>query len=244
MIQRLPMFVVVTVAVMGAAFGFLTLQSTAQSGGGTVNFEKMRKERGDSTQELLDIGRDGLDTLNKAHKRLKKLIESYKLSGSDDRALKARLEKSKGTADWLISQYKDKNISEVEKLTVRMGSYETLGFMQIVKMNTAPFVNPGLVKSIATGYLYDPAVFKTVTTRDFAEALVDIGAVALATSHKDGKYQIIHPHTKAYGKGWASIWMERSGSEQRLPGYVLMTADNNVLNATPKGEVVSWDVRW
>lgn len=80
--------------------------------------------------------------------------------------------------------------------TVKIGVYRDLGFLRKVKLGTAPYVNPRLLDTAATGYRYNP---DDLTERVNCEQQDEIysavveGKIMFANGRQGGEFEVIAP---------------------------------------------------
>jgi hypothetical protein len=128
---------------------------------------------------------------------------------------------------------------------LQVGDYRPLGFWRRLKLATAPYVNPGLLRNTSVTYGYGPEVLDKI---EHEKALFDKfkeGKAAIAIDN-DGLYQLdqYFDHYKMLGvsmgesaEDFANELRDTFGGK----GFVILSHSDTLGDYLPSGQFVSWN---
>ena len=118
---------------------------------------------------------------------------------------------------------------------VKVGYYHDMTALGRLKLGTAPFINPGLLKHAAVAYKFDIDEVLRVASR--WEAIIEkvrSGEVGVAEVNADGDYNLILPD----GQDW---FLFMKTLTKRKDDFVFVHSHNHLFDIPSTGTIVSWD---
>ena len=136
--------------------------------------------------------------------------------------------------------------SEHNKAAIlQIGDYRPLGFWRKLKLGTAPYVNPGLLKNTSVAYGYAPEVLDNIEhEKAIFEKLVE-GDAAI-TIDNDGLYRLdqYFDHYKILGislgesaEKFAKNLKDKLGGK----GFMILSHSDTLGDYLPSGQFVTWN---
>ena len=132
--------------------------------------------------------------------------------------------------------------------TVKIGVYRDLGFLRKLKLGTAPYVNPRLLDTAATGYRYNLDELTGLIDCNQQESPGEIysavveGRIMFANGGQGGEFQVISPdspllrdHIRTCEK-----FSEWAGSQQRETTMAAFISVYSQLGEASGNPVVAW----
>ena len=127
-----------------------------------------------------------------------------------------------------------------------MGKYRELNWKRTIKLSTAPYVNPALMKNVGIAYRYDPdAIAKSGSAEQFFEAL-ETGVISVAELNDAGDYyQVISfEQAKANELAWMqgqTAWGEWLSVGAVTGKFCILGAKDGMYGVKAKEPFVSWN---
>lgn len=119
---------------------------------------------------------------------------------------------------------------------VQAGDYRDLTWFRKLKVRTAPYVNPNLLKQSAVAYKYDPQALLKAAGWDEVYTGLKSGQIALGKKLDDGSYEVLSPEDPA----WRDVVMKFKEAG-KWSGIVVMSHANQAFGHRPSGQLVTWE---
>lgn len=121
---------------------------------------------------------------------------------------------------------------------VNAGEYRDLNFWRKLKLGTAPYVNPRLLRRAVVAYVYDIDKVMEKWGRKTVVDMVEAGLLAVAV-----RVQTNYSVSKPEQGNWLSMISlpeEEDGSTQEVREDLVFVSRSLLLDIPPEGAVVSW----
>ncbi len=118
---------------------------------------------------------------------------------------------------------------------IKVGYYHDMTTLGRLKLGTAPFVNPGLLKQASVAYKFDIGEILKVPER--WEVIIDkvkSGEVGIAEVDADGDYNLILPDDQDWFPFIKTLL-------KRKDDFVFVHSHNRLFDIPSTGTIVSWD---
>lgn len=116
------------------------------------------------------------------------------------------------------------------------GEYRDLTWYRKLKLGTAPYFNPGLLRVTAIAYKYDAGKFTDLPDWSAMAAKLKAGEVGLAKHGAKDVYMVL----KRSAPEWAMVVASPDGLQQLKGNVVFISTSDILLGMLPTDALVSW----